>query len=890
MVLGRGELFTKVRVRIGITVIRFLVAACLVVPLLGHAAGLGRLTVQSGLGEPLRAEVEITSLQPREIDSLTARLGSPEAFRAAGIEYSPTLVSLRVALDRRDGRPFLRLTSVRPIDDPFLDIVIELQWSTGRLVREYTFLLDPPQYREKPAAAVAAPITAQVAKPIPTPAPAAPEARPLPIRPSGPPAAAAGTYEVKRGDTLGKIARENKPEGVTMQQMLVALYRANQGAFIRGNMNLVRAGRILQIPDRETAAGVASGEAVTVVRQHTSDFSDYRAKLGAAVAAQPAVPTPGRESTGRIAAKPDAPAAAAQRDQLKLSKAEAGKQPSAPAARAAREDDRVASDRALKEAQSRVTDLEKNVGDLQKLLEIKNKQLAQLEQQGKPAGAVAPVAPKPAAETPKPAPAPATPVAEAPKPVAEAPKPVTEAPKPAPEALKPATETPTPAAEATKAATEAPKPATEAPKPATTEAPKPAPVAATTEAAKTTTTVKPKPQVTAVEASLVDEFLGNPMALGGLAAVILLLIAYGAYAWRKKKASQSRFQDSVLASTGPTLAPAPSPSAHAAETAAAVSAAVAATHAASAAAESDDVDPIAEADVYLAYGRDAQAEEILNEALSQHPDRVPVHAKLLEIFAHRHDAKGFEKTAKKIRDLTNASGPEWEKACALGRTVDPENPLYGGAGMVAAGAGAAAVATAAAAAPAPAVDFDLGGPAGEAQPNASSALDFDIGAATTPGGQAQPFKPGDTVILQPEGVPPAAGSQAKTETLDFDISSLEPPAPAQPEPAPAPAAKDAGTLDFDLDLDLGTQKPAAPEAPPPVDITTINLDLGQPDAAAAAVSADPRWQEVATKLDLAKAYQGMGDKDGARELLNEVVAQGDTAQQNEAKQMLAALG
>ena len=859
MVLGRGELVTKVRVRIGITLIRFLVVACLVMPLLGHAAGLGRLTVQSGLGEPLRAEVEITSLQPSEADSLTARLGSPEAFRAAGIEYSPTLVSLRVVLDRRDGRPFLRLTSVRPIDDPFLDIIIELQWATGRLVREYTFLLDPPQYRERPAAAAApTPSTAQVAKPIPTPAPAAPEARPLPVRPSG---GAAGTYEVKRGDTLGKIARENKPEGVTMQQMLVALYRANQGAFIRGNMNLVRAGRILQIPDRETAAGVASVEANSVVRQHTSDFSDYRAKLGAAVAAQPAAATPGREATGRITAKPEAPAPGAQRDQLKLSKADTGKQPSAPAARAAREDDKVASDRALKEAQSRVTDLEKNVGDLQKLLEMKNQQLAQLEQQAKPAATVAPAAPKPAAEAPKPA-------AEAPKPAAEAPKPAAEAPKPAAEAPKPAAE--------------APKPAAEAPKPAAAEAAKAPPVATKTEATKTTTTAKPKP---AVEQSLIDEFTGNPWALGGLAAVILLLIAYGAYAWRKKKASQSRFQDSVLGATAPTLAPAPAPSAHTVETAAAVSAAVAATHAATAAAEGDDVDPIAEADVYLAYGRDAQAEEILNEALSKHPDRVPIHAKLLEIFAHRHDAKGFEKTAKTIRDLTNASGPEWEKACALGRSVDPANPLYGGAGMVVAGAAAVA-----AAGPAPAVDFDLGGPAGEAQPHAAPTLDFDIGAATTPGGQTQPFRPGDTVILQPEGVPPAAGAQAKTETLDFDISALESPAPAKPEPAPAPAAKDAGALDFDLDLDLGAQKPAAPAAPPPVDITTISLDLGQPDSAAAATSADPRWQEVATKLDLAKAYQGMGDKDGARELLNEVVAQGDTAQQNEAKQMLAALG
>jgi len=823
------------------------------------------LTVQSALGEPLRAEVEITSLQPGETDSLTARLGSPEAFRAAGIEYSPTLVSIRIALDRRDGKPLLRLTSTRPIDDPFLDIIIELQWATGRLVREYTFLLDPPQYRERPpAAAVPAPSAPQVATPAPVPAPAAPEARPLAPRPSAAaPSTSGRTYEVRKGDTLGKIARENKPDGVSMQQMLVALYRANQGAFIRSNMNLVREGRILQIPDRDAAAGVSATEASGVVRQHMSDFSDYRAKVGAAVAAKPAAAAPGREVTGRIAAKPEAPAPGAQRDQLKLSKADPAK-PSAQAgqaARAAREDDKASADRALKESQSRVTDLEKNVGDLQKLLEMKNKQLAQLEQQAKPgAAAAAKDAPKPAAEAPKPAPAP-------------------EAPKPAAVPVKPAAEAPKPVAEA-------PKPAAEAPKPAAAEAPKAAPAPA---AKPAPATAKPAAKLAAAtEPSLLDEFLGNPMALAGLGGVVLLLVGYGAYAWRRKKATQSRFQDSVLGVTEPVIA-APSPqAAHAAETAAAVSAAVAATHVAatSPAAESDDVDPIAEADVYLAYGRDAQAEEILNESLSKHPERVPVHAKLLEIYAHRHDAKAFEKTAKTIQELTHGSGPEWEKARALGHTVDPENPLYGGAGP-AEGAVAAPVAAAA-----PAVDFDLGGgTAPEAQPSAH-ALDFDIGAATTPGGQGQPFKPGDTLIIQPGQMPPAAesGAQAKSDTLDFDISALDPAAAAQPEPAPAPAKDPSGSLDFDLDLDLGSAKPAAPPAAAPVDITTISLDLGKPGAGPGGDTADPRWQEVATKLDLAKAYQGMGDRDGARELLNEVISQGDAAQQNEAKQMLAALG
>jgi pilus assembly protein FimV len=848
------------------SVIRFLFAACFALPVAAHAAGLGRLTVQSALGEPLRAEVEITSLQSGEENSLSARLGSPEAFKAAGIEYSPTLTSIRVAMDRRDGKPILRLTSLRAIDDPFLDVIIELQWSTGRLVREYTFLLDPPQYRDRPAAVAPAPSPAQqVAKPTPVPQPAAPEARPLAPRPGAAAPRAAtttgNTYEVKKGDTLGKIARDTAPEGVTMQQMLVALYRANQGAFIQNNMNLVRAGRILQIPDRDAVAGVSGADAGSVIRQHNAAWSDYRAKLGGAVAATPATSAPGRQASGRISPKPEAPATGSQRDQLKLSKAD----PAKPgAARAAREDDKTSSDRALKEAQSRVTDLEKNVSDLQKLVEMKNKQLAQLEQQAKPAAAAsAKDAPKPAAEAPKPAPAPA-PVAAAPKPAAEAPKPAAEAPKPAPEAPKPAAEAPKPAAAAPKAA----------------EAPKaPAPAAA-----------KPKPKPPAPEPSLVDEFLGNPAALGGLGGVVLLLAGYGTYAWRKKKATQSRFQDSVLAADAPAPAPPPAPDAHVVETAAAVSAAVAATQATASApaAEHDDVDPIAEADVYLAYGRDAQAEEILNEALNKHPDRVPVHAKLLEIFAHRHDAKAFEKTAKAIQDLTHGSGPEWEKACALGRTVDPENTLYGGTG--AAATTAAPVAPAAA----PSVDFDLGGGAtAEAQP-AAPAVDFDIGAATTVGGGAQPFKAGDTMILQPGEVPPTAppAAEAKIESLDFDINALGPVTQSQPQPAPAAAPhQDAGaSLDFDLDLDLGTAKPAAAPAAAPVDITTISLDLGKPGSGSAGDSADPRWQEVATKLDLAKAYQGMGDKDGARELLNEVIAQGDAAQQNEAKQMLAGLG
>jgi pilus assembly protein FimV len=852
--------------------IRIALAALLCAPLMAYSAGLGRLTVKSALGQPLNAEIEITSLQSGEEDSVTARLASMEAFRQAGLDLSPALVSLQFAIDKRGARPVIRLTTSVPVNEPFLDILIELQWSTGRLVREYTFLLDPPEYR----GSAAAPAPAPAAKPAPVPAaaPAKPapvprsESRPIPAAPA---ATSAKQEQVNKGDTLGAIARRNKPDGVTLNQMLMALYRANQDAFIRGNINLIRAGRILNIPDSDAVAAINAAEANQQVQSQMADFADYRQKLGAAVAAAPAAPAREREVSGRIAAKPEAPASAEQKDQLKLSKADSAK-PGAPGSRAAREDDKVARDRALKESQSRVGDLEKNVADLQKLVEMKSQQLAELEKKaaGKPAPAPVPAAPAPAAKTAEPA----KPAAEAPKPAAEAPKPAAEAPK--------------------EMAKEAPK---EAAKEAPKEAPKDAPKAAEAPKAKPKV-VAPKP----AESSMLDDvitFLTDPVSGGGLAAVLLLLGGYGYWAWRRKKATQSKFQDSVLgAASGPGAssvfnaaaqpgADTPPPQAAAADVSEASVSGVSVGGG-----ESDEVDPIAEADVYMAYGRDAQAEEILKEALGKDPNRIAVHAKLLEIYANRKDTKSFEQSALKVKSLTGGAGPEWDKAMSLGHGIDPGNGLYG--------SGAAAPETAApAAAPAaaaPTLDFDIGGggeaaAGGEAKADAGG-LDFDLGATSGP---KSDFAKGGTLIIDSEDVKPASSA------LDFDLGGaadddgektmLLPPRKAPAAPAAAMDPDATVSMDFDLNLDLGDAK-AAPAKPAdaPLDLGGLSLDLGTPGGDAGGGNADPKWQEVATKLDLAKAYQEMGDKDGARELLNEVVKEGDAAQQGQAKQMLSGLG
>jgi pilus assembly protein FimV len=866
-----------------VTAIRLAIVALLCAPPMVDAAGLGRLQVLSALGQPLRAEIEIVSLQPGEDDSLQARLATMDAFRQAGIEMSSALLDATFTIDRRGARPVIRMTTSQAVNDPFLDVLIELSWANGRLVREYTFLLDPIEF--KSPAPTAAPAPAARPAPVPSAVPAAPAPRSDRSAPAPMPADAgsAKQHEVKKGDTLGAIALRNLPPGVTLNQMLIALFRANQSAFIRDNVNLVRAGRILNIPDREAVLAIEAADARQQVQAHMADFAEYKRKLGQAVAAAPAARVSEREVAGRITAKPDAPAPADQKDQLKLSKADPAK-PGTPAAKAAREDDRVARERALKEAQSRVSDLEKNVADLQKLMEMKNQQMAELERK---AAAKAPVAPA----------APPVPAAKAPEPAKEAPK---EAPK---EAQK-----------------EAPK---EAQKEAPKEAQKEAPKEAAKEAAKVAVAQEPKAPAKDVakkkaappkaappaETGIVDdamEFLTDPVSGGGLAAVVLLLAGYGAWQWRRKKATQSStFQDSVLgAATGTGASSvfdnaAAQPAATPPGAGAAVDASEASVSGASVGGgESDEVDPIAEADVYMAYGRDAQAEEILKESISKDPNRVAVHAKLLEIYAKRKDTKSFEQTALKLKGLTGGAGPEWDTAMALGHSIDPGNGLYGSGGA------AAETALAAASAAAPALDFDIGG-AGTTgatpvvKPD-SGGLDFDIGA-TAAAIPKSDFAAGGTLKLD------SGETKAASAGLDFDLGGAGGPGgveddgektilmPRKAMPAPPPAAKadpDATVaMDFDLNLDLGggaePAKPAAAEAP--LDLGGLSFDLGTPGGGGSA-GADPKWQEVATKLDLAKAYQEMGDKDGARELLNEVVKDGDAAQKSQAEQMLSGLG
>jgi len=357
-------------------------AALLLSPALALAAQLGRITIDSGVGEPLRAEIAIVSVSAAEAESLEARIPSTDAYWRANIEPTPALRSIRATIERRPaGRYVVILRSSEPMLDPFMDILVELSSNTGRATREYTFLLDEAIAR--------APLQLATPAERSTPEPPTMSSGRITIKESRAAVAAAasaaaprpGEYQVKPGDTLTAIAGGHRLPNVTVEQMSVALYRANEDAFLGGNMNLLKAGRVLAIPDEAAARATEPAEARRIVLEHGDAFEQQRNRLAAAVARAPAPRRPVRQqTTGSVTAEVQAaPAPKPARDQLRLSQAERAGKAGAASRNTAREDDAIAMQRALSEAQERIKLLEGNLKDVQTLLELKNQQLALLQ-------------------------------------------------------------------------------------------------------------------------------------------------------------------------------------------------------------------------------------------------------------------------------------------------------------------------------------------------------------------------------------------------------------------------------------------------------------------------------------------------------------------------------
>ena len=892
-------------------------------PWLAEAAGLGKITVLSGFGQPLRAEVEVNASRA-ELAGMSARLASPEAFKQAGVEFAGGLTDLRFNVEKRGSGAVVKVTTYRPVVDPFMDILIELTWPSGSVVREYTFLLDPPEVAARNAAArsvVAAPEARVVETTRGVAAAPAPAARSdVASRPAGGEARKAeapGTHLVQPGETLRKVAGETRHDGVSLEQMMVGLFRANPKAFIGENMNRMRAGAILNVPDKAAVAAVSPTEAREIFVAQTGEWTRYRQGVASAVAAAPAKDAgTAQESAGKVTARVEEKVAPADqaRDQVKVSPAEVpakgapgGKSPSAA------EEELIAKDQALKEAQERLAMLEKNVGDLQKLVDLKAQKLAELQAQSAAPKEAVPAVPAAPAKAPEP-----PPVAEPAKP-AEPPK-VDAAAKPAEEA-KPV---------------EAPKPA-EPPKPV--EPPKPAPA--------------PAP------AAADEGLFSDPLVLAGGGGIVALLAAYLFMRRRREEPD-----------TEPLTTTAPSPSSlgpnsvfrmtggQSVDTGNMPIQTAEFSQTGPGTIDTDEVDPVAEADVYMAYGRDAQAEEILVEAQRKDPHRLAIQAKLLEIYANRKSLGQFDTLASDLYAQTGGVGPEWEKAAALGAALDPDNPLYRlgreQAGQAAAaeagtpgratvvmpgtlGAMAAAGATAATsettAESEAALDFDLGEPvAGEAVDAAGAdiaSLEFAPSAATPDiapavpaetdfattfigggeaGGNLLEFELGEApagteTVVNPQFLNEALNGEMGTETLvaPLIIEGLEAgpgdTGAAFPAMSGEPALADdmagmsleyAAPEGFEISLEEAASGQGALPVPE-FDMTSINLDLGAEPATPAVFEPVVDEGEAGTKFALAQAYEEMGDRDQARELLEEVIAEGSGDVVVRAKEMLERL-
>ncbi|MCR4333223.1 MAG: hypothetical protein NUV34_11065 [Sulfuricaulis sp.] len=942
-------------------------------PITSHALALGKLKVFSALNEPLNAEIEFTSATEKEFKGLTVSLASRADFDAAGVDRPPLLSQIKfIVAKRTGGRYFLELRTDQQLDEPFLHLLLQIEWPGGRLVREYTALIDPPyMISGKPAPVEAptipepTPVPELAMPPPPVPAaevpppetpiaaeapkeempvmakpeepkppeeikaeqippeqippkeevakeappaeaapaeiklgppevaqgaapqePAAPTVEPLeaatkaeaapapeaqpPAAPETQPASAAvwaamSEYNVKKGDTLWRVAEQARGDNkdTSIEQVILAIYRTNKNAFFGNNVNNLKAGKILKMPEREEVEAVATPQARREFRAQYDAWQEYKLKLASASGAikvteapeaaapqvaekpavKPAVPEPAKKAEIKAATPAPTPADKGKQDELlkivrstlqqekstpdkKVSEKESAKETTARERQALA--DRAATlEESLESKRLENKDLSDKVGLVRsqlkkesRLIELESQSLAQ--QQKKAPEQKAPEA-KPAEPVAKPAEKPVE------KPAAAKPEEKIKA-----EALPPVA-----------------KPAPAAPKKKAPPAPAP----------------KEEKDFLATLMEAVQSDLLVPAVIG---IVVLLSGGIALVYLRRRQKSIAEFEESILSADAisteqpATTGTVPGQPA-AATTGGDTSFLSDFSQGGMGNIHTDEVDPVAEAEVYLAYGRDETAEEILKEAMVKNPDRQELKLKLLEIYHQRNDVAAFETLAEELyAGLGGRGGKIWEKVEEMGRKLNPENPMFRG-GAPAKGSSPASAAQAAA-------------PAGKTSapsattPKTETAGDFDFDMASPAAGDfATAMPPSDTKAGADTSFESLDLGTAADNAVDFDIGGKNGDAAGFDIGAPSAAAPGGNEIKWE------PEPAAAPAAAPDV-VLEATPPGGEGQASA-------QWDETATKLDLAKAYIDMGDAEGARSILQEVMTEGNEAQKKQAQEL-----
>jgi pilus assembly protein FimV len=592
----------------------------LTLPDVTSAASLGDATVRSSIGQRLDADIELTLLSAAEAESAVVRIAPADAFASVGIDYSALLRSMRFSIEKQGDRYRVRVSSELAVSEPFVNLLVELSANGTRTIRQYALLIDPPAV-DRPAELLTDVITApEAAHDHP-----ASNSSATPSTPS--PGTAPNQRSVRRGETLRAIAYALQPEGLQLEQVMVALQNANPAAFIDQNVNRLRHGSVLQVPDANTMRAVDPAQARRTLSAQTADFLRYQrllAERSAVAAPLPADPQPespatagNRSSSGTIGVSKNEPALnPVAVDKLTLS-APGKSETTTPVANPKDPLDKLAADKALADAHARIAALEKNIGQVQALLEIQNKHLAEAQQRA--ASPVASTEAQASANEAEVAPAAATAVPAAEAPAAS----VVDAVKPEPEAALPA---------------------------------------GSSSAAKQSSSP-----------DLVVDLMQDPaVRVGGAMGIALILTG-----WLWRRARRGRDHDSSAIAIEPTIAQTVIGESGGRQIDTSHSVFHSNFVPSVSQIDANEVDAVAEADVYIAYGRDEQAEEILTDALRTHPQRHALRVKLLEIYASRKDRQKFGTLAAELRVLTHGQGPEWTQAAQLGQVLEPGNHLYG---------------------------------------------------------------------------------------------------------------------------------------------------------------------------------------------------------------------
>jgi pilus assembly protein FimV len=753
-----------------------LLTALLVQPSVMLAAALGEISVQSAIGQRLSAEIEIVGLSKNDADTIALRLAPPEAYKEAGLDYSAVLRSMRFNIEKKAERYVVRLSSEEVVNDPFITILFEIDTDGNRNIRQYALLLDPPAVDQQ--VAVTEPQTAVVPELNAAVVPVNSDAKE-----TAPTAEVAATHTVNKGETLHGIASQLKPADTKLEQVLIALQRLNPNAIDGDNINRIKAGAVLTLPDAETIKAIDAADARKLVNAQTADFRRYREQLAQQARKPEANPeakadtATNRQSQGRVGVQVTEPTGTATQDKLRLSKAGAQGN-SQSAANDAANMDKIAADKALAEANDRVAALEKNVRDMSSLLDMKNQTLAAMQNQNKSA----------ASST-----------------------------EPTPSTEQASAQNSTPVVTATE-----PQATEQA------EATSPSLVQMVEEKIKT------DPLVTEMKTWKWDSaqfFNQDTAAYASAAAVMLLSLAFISSVVRRRRHPSSNVYDanpflnerktkaqselSTKVDKKPTEVETKNSVFH--------------SHFVPSVSQLDinEVDAVAEADAYIAYGRDKQAEEILLDALRTHPQRHALRVKLLEIHAGRQDKKKFAALAKELQDLSKGVGAEWEQAMRIGRILDPDNPLYSAAKTS----------------------------ARTTQTMVTRNDNQEILMRTEP---SLKLVVSDTIVSKSSSV------------MEFD-SRLEGMLAAHRKREIADGIPPIIDVEPHMSLDF----------PSVADQTRIRTEF--------VINDDRALTALRTKLDLALACQEIGDRDGARELLSEVASAENPELAKRAQSLLAQL-